>query len=68
MQYSESVFRDDGEEKSNASIVIPMVVEKDWRVKKLLEKKKEGKLTSEEEAKLELLAGSLDYRVEVSTC
>lgn len=46
------------------TLVIPMVIENDWRVKKLLEKKEGGSLTPKEEAKLALLSSSIERNTE----
>ncbi|CAB3409610.1 unnamed protein product [Caenorhabditis bovis] len=43
------------EDRKKEVVVIPMVVEHDWRTQKLLDKEKEGTLTDEERAKLALL-------------
>lgn len=51
-------FRPDGDGKSNSNLVIPMVVDNDWRLQRLLRLKSEGKLNEEEQAKLELLTES----------
>uniref|UniRef100_A0AAF5PII5 G-patch domain-containing protein n=1 Tax=Wuchereria bancrofti TaxID=6293 RepID=A0AAF5PII5_WUCBA len=47
-----------GTHKSEGSLVIPMAMQKDWRVERLLQMKSEGKLNKEELAKLELLIES----------
>ncbi|EFO25594.2 KOW domain-containing protein family protein [Loa loa] len=47
-----------GIHKSESSLVIPMVTQKDWRIERLLQMKNEGKLNKEELAKLELLTES----------
>lgn len=41
--------------KPKSSLVIPMVMQEDWRIARLLQMKSEGKLNEEELAKLELL-------------
>uniref|UniRef100_A0A915PK12 G-patch domain-containing protein n=1 Tax=Setaria digitata TaxID=48799 RepID=A0A915PK12_9BILA len=48
------------EQKSKSSLVIPMVMQKDWRVERLLQMKGEGKLNEEELARLELLTESTE--------
>ncbi|CAI2351080.1 unnamed protein product [Caenorhabditis sp. 36 PRJEB53466] len=45
-------------DKPKQAVVIPMVVEHDWRTQKLLEKEKAGTLTEEEKAKLALVMPS----------
>ncbi|KAK6111095.1 DExH-box splicing factor binding site family protein [Brugia pahangi] len=47
-----------GTHKSESSLVIPMAVQKDWRLERLLQMKSEGKLKEEKLAKLELLVES----------
>ncbi|VDO23760.1 unnamed protein product [Brugia timori] len=47
-----------GTHKSESSLVIPMAMQKDWRLERLLQMKSEGKLKEEELAKLELLVES----------
>ncbi|KAM3725875.1 G-patch domain and KOW motifs-containing protein [Dirofilaria immitis] len=42
-------------QKSKSDLVIPMVMQKDWRIERLLQMKSEGKLNEKELAKLELL-------------
>ncbi|CAD6198093.1 unnamed protein product [Caenorhabditis auriculariae] len=62
---SETALDDDDPKKKN--FVIPIVVENDWRVAKLLEKQKEGTLTEEEEAKIALLTQSHETSDEHAT-
>ncbi|GMR48747.1 hypothetical protein PMAYCL1PPCAC_18942 [Pristionchus mayeri] len=49
---------DDEDKKGKASVVIPMVMEVDWRVQKLLEQEKDGSITEADRARLELLVES----------
>ncbi|KAK6036975.1 hypothetical protein COOONC_25520, partial [Cooperia oncophora] len=46
---------DDEDSRKKEAVVIPLVKERDWRIAKLLELQKEGKLTEEEQAKLAIL-------------
>ena len=59
------IFRGDAEAKKGPAM-IPMVVEKDWRIVRLLEMEKEGKLTDEDRAKLALLTEAQPFQPDVS--
>ena len=59
------IFRGDFEARKGPA-VIPMVVEKDWRIVRLLEMEKEGKLTDEDRAKLALLTEAQPFQPDVS--
>ncbi|PAV69568.1 hypothetical protein WR25_02073 [Diploscapter pachys] len=49
-------------EAKKGPAMIPMVVEKDWRIVRLLEMEKEGKLTDEDRAKLALLTEAQPFQ------
>ncbi|EPB68987.1 hypothetical protein ANCCEY_11927 [Ancylostoma ceylanicum] len=52
--------QDDGDKKTKTA-VIPVVKEHDWRIVRLLDLKREGKLTDEDRAKLAVLTGEQQF-------
>ncbi|GMT25635.1 hypothetical protein PFISCL1PPCAC_16932, partial [Pristionchus fissidentatus] len=56
--FENGAMPDDDFDKKKAPAVIPMVMEVDWRVQKLLEQEKDGSITDTNRARLELLIES----------
>uniref|UniRef100_A0A0R3S4F4 G-patch domain-containing protein n=1 Tax=Elaeophora elaphi TaxID=1147741 RepID=A0A0R3S4F4_9BILA len=56
------------EQKSRSTLVIPMVMQKDWRIERLLQMKNESKLNEEELAKLDLLTEAASSSIQVAIC
>lgn len=48
-------------------MIIPLVVENDWRIAKLVEKQKAGSITEEETARLAILTDNGSTAVQVSS-
>ncbi|CAI4221868.1 unnamed protein product [Auanema sp. JU1783] len=63
--FEDGSYPKDSDEKKSKT-VIPMVVENDWRVQKLLDLEKEGKLTDQDRAKLALLTEANPFKVSES--
>lgn len=62
------IFRPTGARKSQKNLVIPMVMQKDWRIVRLLQMKNEGKLNEEELVKLDLLTESASSSTQQAFC